>query len=407
MDDLFSNQDDESDSAFLARLCAFVAPVAHASDAVIKDVRLLRWAHAVYEAFGDLDETGAGLTVAELEAACKEAGPGMFESRVAVFKAMGMLTRPQDHAFLRRLLFNPSAVAALLVFERLRRGRGIQEILILLDETRQEILAGLVSREDVETKLLTLRRALSISAGELVQLRDRPVEELLRGRNNHRSADRLLTEARELVAVVESRFPELGGSSSKLITQALRYSAAANELVDRLLRRVSADRDFSMLEPEQYRTAALHSPQNKLAEVLADLVFDPADASITPDEVLGALERFRPRQPRQRPPSAPDLSDDHDPVEQARERRARLRERREATLRLHLRGQIAVDLTDAIRSVPWPHAIKLVTDVLVAAADKTLPFTVSLSDVLHVDATGLVSYVTPIRLIYEEETPDD
>jgi hypothetical protein len=87
--DLFSpdpERDAESIAAFLERLQAFVAPVARQSDAVVKDPELLRWAQAVYEAFGDRDDTGEGLTVAEIEAACGQAGPGTFESRLAVFK---------------------------------------------------------------------------------------------------------------------------------------------------------------------------------------------------------------------------------------------------------------------------------------------------------------------------------
>lgn len=402
---LFSHEDHptESEEKFLARLGAFVAPVADNKGAVIQDPALLVFAHAVYEAFGDLDGTGEGLTVEQIRAACPDTDLATFDSRIALFKHLELLRRPHGHSYQHRLLFNTTSVAGLLVFDKLRRGTGIQEILFLLDETRRDIQAGLVSHDEVSERLTTLRRALSINAGELVQLRDRPVEELMRERRNHRAADRMLTEAKALVEVVESRFPELSASGAKLITQALRYSAAANDLVDRLLRAVTAERDFSMLLPDQYRTAALHSSPEALATVYANVVFDPPYASITPDDVLATIEQYRPREPRKRAPRSPDLPADHDPVSRAREQRAQQRERREATLRLYLRGRSEVDLTADIESMSWPQAVRLVADVLAASSDPRIPFRVRLSDELRVHTNGSVSYLTPLRLVVEEE----
>lgn len=401
---LFSDYGDaaESEEAFLARLSAFVAPVVDNKGAVIQDPALLAFAQAVYEAFGDLDGTGDGLTVEQIRSACSDTDPATFDSRIALFKHLELLRRPHGHSYQHRLLFNTTSVAGLLVFDKLRRGTGIQEILFLLDETRRDIQAGLVSHDEVSERLTTLRRALSISAGELVQLRDRPVEELMRERRNHRAADRMLIEAKALVQVVESRFPDFSASGAKLITQALRYSAAANDLVDRLLRAVTAERDFSMLLPDQYRTAALHSSPEALAGVFANVVFDPPSASITPDEVLATVEQYRPREPRRRAPRSPDLPADHDPVREARDQRARQRERREAALRLHLRGRSEIDLTVDIGSLSWPQAVRLVTDLLAASGDAEVPFRVRLSDELRVNATGPVSYLTPVRLVVEE-----
>ncbi|WP_410573386.1 hypothetical protein [Amycolatopsis sp. cmx-4-61] len=386
---------------FLERLGAFVAPVADNQGAVIQDPALLAFAQAVYKVFGDLDETGEGLTIEQIEAGCPATDPRIFDSRIALFKQLKLLRRPHGHAYQRRLLFNTTSVAGLLVFDKLRRGTGIQEILFLLDETRRDIQAGLITREEVSERLTTLRRALSISAGELVQLRDRPVEELIRERRNHRAADRLLTEAKELVHVVERRFSELSSAGAKLITQALRYSGAANDLVDRLLRAVTAERDFSMLLPEQYRTAALQSAQDALAAVFANMAFDPPAASITPDEILATVEQYRPRGPTRRAPRSPDLPADHDPLRRAREQRARQQERREASLRLQMAGHSEMDLTAHIESLAWPEAARFVAEVLAASGDPDVPFTVLLPDELRVNADGSVSYVTPMQLIDE------
>jgi hypothetical protein len=53
----------------LARVSAFVAPVAADAGSVIKEPADLDVADALYEAFGDLDADG-GLSRAELAAAC-------------------------------------------------------------------------------------------------------------------------------------------------------------------------------------------------------------------------------------------------------------------------------------------------------------------------------------------------
>jgi hypothetical protein len=393
--------DKESEEAFLERLGAFIAAVADNSGAIIRDPAMLNWAHAVYEAYGDLDENGEGLTLEQLKAACGDAGPGTFESRIAVFKQLHLIRPPQGRSYHRRLHFDGAGVAALLVFDMLRLGTGIQEILFLLDQTRRDILDGVLGRDDVLARLTTLRRALSISTGELIQLRDRPVEELLHERRNRRGADRMLPEAKALVAVVETRFPELSPTGSKLISQALRYSAAISDLVDRLLRAVTAERDFTMLLAEQYRSAALNSAADDLAEVFGDMVFDPPSAFITPDEILATVEKYRPPEPRRRAPRSPELPPEHDPVREARRRRTSLRERREAVLRLHLRGNMEIDLTAEIENSSWRDAIRMIADLLAASGDPELGFTVRLSDELRVHLTGTVSYVSPIRLTDE------
>ncbi|MEV0088691.1 hypothetical protein [Saccharopolyspora sp. NPDC050642] len=406
--DLFSPDpewESESDAAFLERLQAFVAPVARQSDAVVKDPDMLKWSQAVYEAFGDLDDTGEGLTAAELEAACGEAGPGSFDSRINVFKALGLLrqTKPHHH----RLIFNPTGVAALLLFDRLRRDDGVQEILLLLDQTTKGIEDGLLGPDDVTARLAMLRRALAINAGELARLRTRPVDELLAQRRNHRAADRLLSDARALVELVETRFPQLSAAGGQLITQALRYSAAANELVDRLLRQVLAERDFSMLLPEQYRTAALYSDTDALAAVFAGTVFDKPTVALSPEQILVTLEQHRPREVRQRPPRPVDLPAAEDPVERARQRREALRRRRRAAAQLHLKGQFDIDLTAEIQAAGWPGAARLVADLLAAAADPEVPVTVTLAMTLLVDGKSEVTYTTPVRLSCAEKDHRD
>lgn len=89
----------ESEEEFLARLGAFVAPIADNKGAVIQDPVLLVFAQAVYEAFGDLDGTGEVLTVEQIRASCPDIDHVTFDSRVALFKYLELLRRPHGHAY--------------------------------------------------------------------------------------------------------------------------------------------------------------------------------------------------------------------------------------------------------------------------------------------------------------------
>ena len=73
------------------KLKAFVAPVAHESDAVSKDPATLEVAESIYGAYGDSGKDG-GLTRSELGEACrKSVSPEVFESRFDLFVSMGLL----------------------------------------------------------------------------------------------------------------------------------------------------------------------------------------------------------------------------------------------------------------------------------------------------------------------------
>lgn len=380
-------------------LNAFVAPVAHEADAVAKDPLVLLVAEAVYEAFGDHGISG-GLTRVELASACsKTVSVEAFESRFDLFVSMGLLRRNVDKPHQQRYVINPVSVAALLVYGRLREAGGVEEIMMLLDRTRQELASGEITRDALIGRLDRARRGLSIFANHLLHLvHDRPWEELVAERSQHRSADALLGEAKELVVAFSSRFPDLSGMGARLVDEALRYSDAVNKFCDRLIEQASAKRDFSMLMPEQYLSAALDCDKCELAVPLTRTVFDPPSAVVTPEQLIAALEEYRPPPARRRPPRPPALSSERDPIEEVRWRARAERAAIEAQSEQHLQGADEVDLTSRIRGAGWRGAARIVTDALTAHADPDIPFRTDLSEALIIDATGPVSHVTPMTL---------
>jgi hypothetical protein len=215
-------------------LKAFVAPIAHEADAVAKDPLALQVAEAVYEAFRDHGSNG-GMTRGELASACSKTVPlEVFQSRFDLFVSMGLLRKNVDKPHQQRYVINPVSVAALLVYGRLREAGGVEEIMMLLDRTRQELAAGEMTRDALIERLDRVRRGLSIFADHLLHLvHDRPWEELVAERSQHRSADALLGEAKELVVAFSSKFPNLSGMGRRLVDEALRYFDAVNKFCDR------------------------------------------------------------------------------------------------------------------------------------------------------------------------------
>jgi hypothetical protein len=247
-------------------LKAFVAPVAHESDAVTKDPRALVMAQSVYAAFGEYGATG-GLTRNQIASACAKSVPReVFESRFDLLVSMGFLYRYADKSHQMHYAINPDGVTGLLVFGRATKAGGIEEIMLLLGHAREELQAGTITVEQLTAELNRARHGLAIYSGHLLHLTEaRTWEELIAERARHRSANALVELANDLVRITSSHFRELSGAGSRLVDEALRYHYAVTVFMERLYKQASARRDFSMLMPEQYRSAALQCTQEELA----------------------------------------------------------------------------------------------------------------------------------------------
>lgn len=392
--------DEVKRDALLTRVSAFVAPVASNAGAVVDDPSELDLADAIYTAFGDLDGEG-GLTRAQLAHACADICPdeSRFDSRFDLFCRLGMLMPIRDKSHQQRYVFNPTSAAALMVFERLGHDGGVQEIMTLLDRTRAGLQSGVASYQQVRNALMRARRGFAINADHLNRLvRVCPLEELLAERRHHRASDTLLTDAKNIITMIVHRLPALATEGDRLIREAVRYSKAVQDFIGRVLEEATAHRDFSMLDAEQYRTAALVRNRDELADVFASVLFDPPAPPVDANTIATAIDQVRPRPPRRRPPPPSHQSPREDPVSLARERAERVRQRRILAAERGLDGEASVDLTSTIRSAGWPGASRLVTEMLAAHADPTVPYQVELGEALIVDPPGPVTHVSPVTL---------
>lgn len=397
-----SSFEDAQRDGLMSRVSAFIAPVAADAGAIVDSVDELNLANAVYQAFGDLDADG-GLSRAQLAQACTDAcpDPARFDSRFDLYCRLGMLKPVRDKAHQQRYVFNPTSAAALMVFERLGQDGGVQEILTLLDRTRLGLRSGAVSLEQVQHALAQARRGFSVNADHLNRLvTSAPLEELLAERRHHRSADTLLTDARDLITLVVQRFPALAADGDRLIREAVRYSDAVQRFIGRLLDEAAAHRDFSMLDAEQYLTAALTAGLEALSGAFSQVIFDPANPPVDAYGIVGAVDAVIPRPTRRRAPQpADDPRPGDDPVTLARERTERARQRRILVAEMGLDGEAGADVTTALRLARWPGAAVMVSDLLAAHADPDLPYSVELSEALIVDPPGIVTHISPVTVI--------
>ncbi|WP_327432980.1 hypothetical protein [Streptomyces sp. NBC_01236] len=395
---MFAELDEGAGAGQLDYVRPFVAPVA-ARAALVEDDLSLRLTEAIHAAFGEA-ASDKGLSRSEIAAACAHIASGeTFEARFNVFVAMDMLRGPRDKPHEARYVFNPTSGAGLLVFERLAEDGGVEEIVTLLGRTHDRLQQGLLDEGQLATRLRQARHELVINTSHLLLLvRSRAIEELIAERRHHRSKDALLDHARQLVGAVRAQFPLLRSAGTRLIEAALRYSAAVDEFHERLLQQAGSKRDFSMLLPEQYVTAARRSSLDALAEVFAATVFDPASVQITAAQVLTAAAERRPSAPRRRPPRPAALAPGPDPVEAAREKAKMLRQRREASMQFWLNGGQEAELTSSLQALQWPAAISAVVDLLQASADPSVPYFVEVSKALAVSSDGPVTYATPLSV---------
>lgn len=395
--DLFA--DGAEQDAFTRRVAAFVAPVAADAGAVVDDPLGLEIAKTVYAAFGDR-AAGRGMTHAELLEACS----GMcleaeFESRFQVFVKLRMLETLREKAHQVRYVFNPSSAAALMVFDRLAEAGGVQEIQTLLDRTFEGLRSGTATSEQVASSLASARRGLAVCADYLARLVDHAsFDELVAERRHHRSAKVLLARAGSVVEQATARFPQLVTHAEELVREAVRYSAAEEAFIDRLLDVAGTRRDFSMLDAEQFLTAALTASREALAAVFAFTVFDPGDVQLDADQLVTAVDTFRPRKPYRRPPRPAALPPGPDPVALAKARAADAKRRRVLTAEQQLQGADEVDLTGLIRSGRWPLGARVAVDALQMSHDADMPYESWLSEALLVDPHGPVTHVSPMTL---------
>lgn len=385
-------------STAAARLLgAAVAPAARDAGAA-GDEHDLATSRAIIDAFRGIDGP-CGLRREEIAARARDLGAAPdVEARVEMFVRCGALRPPLSKKHQQTLLLHPAVLAGQLAFERLIRRGGVGELLTLLDATFADLADGRVGEEEAATALADLHLQVQLLADEADRLSTAAtLQEIL---DEHRGQDARTVVARvaDLQTVVSECYPVLDGAAFALVTEAQRYLAAVQRLVDRLLDEGGDMRSFELLSSEEYRTAAIERGRDALAAACEHLVFDRAPESVDLQAAVDAVLAHRrpgPRAARPAPPPADPLAED--PVARQEKWRAQRDARRINQAELLLQGAGAVELSDRLRAAGWPGAAVLAAEMLtVDRVDSR--YRAVCSDELIVDPTGPVTHATPLRL---------
>jgi hypothetical protein len=385
-------------SPLMRRLAAMAAPIATDAGAVIDDEEMLEVARAVCDAFSHDDAIG-GLTRGEIAARTGGAcSAEMLESRLGVFVRMELLRPILDKKHQQRYVLAPAGLVGVLIVDRFSTRGGVEELLSLLDRTASALERHEADAPAVSAALESCRAMFAVFANELSRLvATAPLEELLDERRFHDDSG-FMNRVGDLQRLVTDQFPDLDPAAYKLLLEAQRYIGSVEDMLGRVLDEGGEVRNFSLLDPEEYLNAARTATIEQLAEVAADIAFDPAMPWVDAGAVIEAVEKYRPRRAvRTRPPEPPAPSS-ADPVEQMQARTDATTRRRALQAEALLGGADTKELTDSLRGSGWPAAAQTLAELLVLDGLPEQPYRVELGDALYVDADGAVTYASPVRL---------
>jgi len=296
-------------------------------------------------------------------------------------------------------VFNLSSAAGIMVVQRLAQRGGVDELITLLDRTRQEVRSGRASRVVPQESLRSARRMMSVCGDYLLRLVEGgAIDQLIEERRHHEHAS-LMSDVRELTRMVTDLYADLDPDAYALVGEAQRYVAAREQFISRLLDEGARAKDFSVLDPEEYRTAARTAPPAQLAVGLTGIVFDLPSPWVDPATVAAAVESFQPRvRLRRRPPRPAGQPPTDDPLHRVQEREEQRRDRQARTAELALDGRQVVDYTTQLIFAGWPKAGELLVDLIAAGADPDQPYAVVMDDALLVEPDTALTYVTPVEV---------
>jgi hypothetical protein len=382
----------------LRRLGAAVAPLATDAGAVIDDERQLEISRRIARTLQDQDSAD-GLSRSQIleRAAAPDVSREEMEARFDVLVKLEMLQPVLDKRHQDRYVLNPAGLAGLLMVERAASRGGIDEVLMLLSRTRDDVDRSLLTVADVSERLRTIRGVLAVMTSHLERLiRTAPLDELIDAR---RQQDiRVVKEVQTLCDLVSARFPLLESQATYAVEAALTYLTAVESTVDRFLSEGGQRQDFSILSPEEYRTAALTATRDLLAAVVAEVPFDPPRPWVEAADVISALDAYRPVTHARIPPPEIEELEFEDPLDLL-ERAAAQEGRWLDTLANELLGvDTSAPVSPPAAGVPWDRFASELSRLFRLDSRPELGYRLDFSDALQVLPEGDVTYASPADL---------
>ncbi|MER6910295.1 hypothetical protein ABT354_01275 [Streptomyces sp. NPDC000594] len=385
---------------------AFLAPLAANREVVVKDPEMVKLAADVVAVFAE-HAALSGLTRAQLRELLGPSGRGwpeaVVESRLGLLIDMSFLEPYVLKAHQDRYVMRPAGLAGAIAAERLSLHGGVDELIGLLDRTRD-----LLRREDPDPDealkaLRTCRHGLMVFALDLQRqvATATPAELVLtQRRHDHTDFDGQVIQLNELVTRAFSGRMVLEDAAAALLEAAQIYRQELLAAVRKVLEQGGSSLNLDVLSSGEYLHLARTAGLNRLGHfgelLIADAplpwwdgqaVVDTA-ASYTP----ARAEKGRPVPPTPRPgtPSDPfSALEDADVVE---------RKRRRILMDDLIDDSEGADVTATLEERGWPGAARLLVDILDCHADPALPYWVDIAVPVRVDSTASVTYLHQVTV---------
>ncbi|MFF3127562.1 hypothetical protein ACFVRD_35925 [Streptomyces sp. NPDC057908] len=384
---------------------AFSAVVAKFREALLESPKALAFARDLIGAFAGSEMSG-GPTKSEVwtlitQRHTPQYGQDFFDSRWSVFEHYDAIQPYLAKKHQQRYALHPAVGPATLVHERLRRHRGIDELVGLLDETKSLIGQPTRDRTTIEFNLLDCQQMLTLYAIHLERLvAVASIRDLAEEQREHNHPG-LSTRVKQLNEEVSGFFPgdhTLDHQAVALVSAEQRYQQALTAAGQRVIDQGGRSLDFEVLSAEEYLEAARNAPLALLSQFGADLVVDPPSAWLDAGALMETVEDFAPRvRVRSRPPM-PQVVQEPDPVGRMVEARVRERSRQEHLAERVLLESNQADLTDELRRSRWRAAARLLADLIGLDADPYAPYQLRIGIEVIVDRIGWVTYLHPVYL---------
>jgi hypothetical protein len=390
-----------------------LAPVLARIDGVTGDSADVEMAEAILVAAESAD--GIGLTRSEIAArAGVNADAPRFNARLDLLSRAGALQHLRgDKKHQVRYLPDPVALLAAEILARLGEDHGAEELHSMLVAAADRLeaafhddpggaraptapeLAALIGKLAALLHAYALRMETAVTAGTY--------EELVRARTGS-STTRQMAQIERICRAVNregSPYRQLFHDSNQLLAAGQRFVTAAEQLTSRLVyvARAAGGGVLGLADYDTYRDAAIHRNLEQLAGVAATVplqsapplvhLADLADAAASLD--LAPRSRSIPEPPRPDPAADPRVA--------LAERRNRVKARNEAR-RSWAQALIAdageIDVTS--HATTWPHAARLLADLMALSRDPAVPLAADIGDPPLVEPAAEVTLRHPLRM---------
>jgi hypothetical protein len=385
---------------------AFMAPLAAHREAVVKDPEQVRLAGDVVAVFAE-HAALSGLTRAQLRDLLGPSGRGwpepVLDSRLSLLIDMSFLEPYVLKAYQDRYVMRPAGLAGAIAAERLSLHGGVDELIGLLDRTRE-----LLEREDPDPALVlqelrTCRHGLMVFALDLQrQVATATPAELIvaQRRHDHTDFTRQVTMLNELVTQAFSGHLVLEDAATALIEAAQFYRQELLAAIGKILEHGGGSLSMDVLTAAEYLHIARTAGVDRLGHFGERLVADAAPLWLDGQAVVDIAASYAPARPHKARPAPPDPgpSGQPDPFTGLEEADDLETMRQQALMEDLLAGRAQADITSVLEECGWPAAARLLVDLLSIDADPLSPHRADIAIPVRVDPAARVTYLHQVTL---------